>query len=440
MKNRCVYRYLGFQLLLFFTFIFFGSVGAHTSSYSLPPSNKPYLREVRIDKFPTFIQAFAIANHSDLASVALADGHVRIWNLNSGNVIHEFHFPQPETDEHLKARGEVEPIAIRFSPDGKVLAVSFVSEIYLYDVATWAEMKKLGVPGEDQHRADLQVTPPTPELEKRSAEQAQADKNMPVSNLNDAARAWARAMEKGDGRTRITDFAFTMDGMSIIAAYCRGGYYASTSLRSAAFPTGNDPVRLWDVASAHMVWERVYDKTNVINRIVASPDGRRFAAVQAHPGLCAVGMYRVVDGQKLWSHRLGPCADPPSVQFSSGGQSFFTNRIEEGNRENKQWKEAAIYETSSGNIVGDFSHNTFRTFDISSDGRWLVSATWSGLRFQVWDLGSRNRVMMETPKEWKWKGPPINRVYISPDGRWLVIGSNEVGELVIYRFGPSWLD
>ncbi len=397
---------------------------------------KPYLREVRIDKLSAFILSFDIASGSDLAAAAVADRRIRVWKLSSGEVQHEFSFPAPETDEHLKVSGEVEPISVRFSPDGKYLAISFLSQIYLYDVVTWTEKMSLGVPGEDQHRPDLKITPETPQLERRSTKQALADKNKPVLSLNESMRAWARAAEKGDGRTRITDFAFAKDGFSIIAAYCRWKCYATTWLRWEAFPSGSDPVRLWDIASARIVWERVYDDKSVTNRIVPSLDATKFAVVQAHPGHCAVGMHNLSDGTSLWSHPLGPCGDAPPISFYEDSRSFITNRVEESNRENKLWRNIGTYETSSGKMIGDFpKRDTVRDFDVTSDGRWLASTTWSGLRFQIWDLSSKKAIMMETPEEWKWRGPLMNRIHFSPDGRWLVVGSNQTGDLVAYQFG-----
>jgi len=372
-----------FALFLLFAILIY--LAALPLSLFSQQASKPQLREIRMDKLSAFILSFDIASSSDFAAAALVDRRIRVWKLSSGEVQHEFSFPAPETDEHLKVSGEVEPISVRFSPDGKYLAISFLSRIYLYDVVTWTEKMSLGVPGEDQHRPDLKITPETPQLEKRSTEQAQADKNKPVLSLNESMRAWARASEKGDGRTRITDFAFTKDGFSIIASYCRWKCYATTWLRWEAFPSGSDPVRLWDIASARLVWEHVYDEKSVTTRIVPSLDATRFAVVQASPGHCAVGMHNLSDGTSLWSHPLGPCPDPPPISFYEDSRSFITNRVEEGNRKNKLWRNIGTYETSSGRMIGDFpKRDTVRDFDVSSDGRWLASTSWSGLRFQIW--------------------------------------------------------
>jgi hypothetical protein len=42
-----------------------------------------------------------------------------------------------------KEEGEVEPIRVHFAPDGKMLAASYLSRVYLYDTHTWSQVKSL---------------------------------------------------------------------------------------------------------------------------------------------------------------------------------------------------------------------------------------------------------------------------------------------------------
>lgn len=398
---------------------------------------KPYLRELRSEKLSKFILAFDIANGSDLAAAALSDLRVRIWHLDSGKVVHEFSFPEPETDQRLKLDKDVEPISVRFSPDGKTLAVSFLSRIYLYDVGTWQEQNSLGVAGEDDLRRDLDVTPATSQLKKRSAEEAQAERGKTEPNINEAMRGWALLRAKGDGRTRITDFTFTKGGSSILAAYCRGDCFAWPGHRWMASPTGSDPVRLWDLRSQRIVWERQYDPKGVLARVAPSPDGKRFAAVDARPGRCAVGIYDLDEGRPLFTHPLAGCSEPPSIAFLPEGLSFVTNRIEEGTRKNKLWRNLAVYETGTGKKIADFSRDEVWEVAISPDGRWLASTSWRGLRFQIWDVQAKKPIITKQPHKSNWRAP-IDRVRFSPDGRWLVVGSDEMGDLIVYQFGSRW--
>jgi WD40 repeat protein len=396
------------------------------------------LNEVRVDNLSSFILSFDIANGSNIAAAALAEGRIHIWDLTTGQFLHEIVLTPPQTDDGMKVPGEVEPISLHFSPDGKSLGVSFLNRICIYDVSNWSETATLGVAGEELQRADPKNVPSTPQLQRRSSADAEANKSKPDLSLNDKMRAWAAAKARGDGVTRITDFAFTIDGNSIIAAYCRGECYASPSFRSVPFPTGNDPVRLWNIDSKRLLWEVAYGQQSAVDEIIPSPDGIRFAAVHARPGRCAVAMHNVNDGAILWIHEFANCSDPPGVQFSRDGRSFITNRLGEGEPKDKLWRKAAIYESSSGELLGDFSRgSTVRNSDMSLDGRWFAVTTWDGYHFQIWDRSSGKPLAMGTPKEWRWGGPPMNRIRFSPDGRWLVVGNNKAGILIVYRLSPK---
>jgi WD40 repeat protein len=422
-----------------FVFLLLGTYPAllaRPAGQSSDKNAKLYLRESRIERFPKPILAFDIASGSDLAAAAFSDLRVRIWRLNSGRVVHEFSFPEPVTDQRLKLDVEVEPICLHFSPDGMTLAVSFLNVIHLFDVATWQEKKNLAVKGEEKLRPGITVTLQTPQLSRRTPSQAQAQSEQPNRDINQTMREWAAQRDLGDGRTRVRDFTFVKGGLFILASYCRGACWVWPGVRWDVFPSGNDPVRLWDLRSAKVVWEKSYDPRGVTSRVVPSPDGKRFAAVDSELGRCAVDVYDLSGGRALWSHPLGPCDQPPCIAFLSSGQSFITNRVEEGSRKRQLWRTAAIYETSTGKKVADLSDKRgMRNADISSDGRWLVSTTWRGREFQIWDMRSKKIVITQVPKALKrWI---LDRVRFSPDDRWLVVGSNATTSLAIYEFGEA---
>ncbi len=403
-----------------------------------PSGAQPTLHEARIEELSKSILAFDIAHGSDLAAVALSDLSVRIWKLSSGQVVHEFSFPEPPTDENLKLDHEYEPVSLHFSPDGKILAVGFLNAIHVYDVGNWTEETILSVAGEENLRPGIIATSRTPQLRPRTAEEAQAQSQQPLRDINQTMREWAARRHQGDGRTRIRDFTFTKDGRFILASYCRGGCWSSLGA-VVAFPSGTDPVRLWDLRDKKIVWEKVYDPDGVISRVVLQPDGNRFIAVNSQLGHCAIGAYDPSTGQPVWSHPFGTCLSPPSIVMLPRGQSFITNRVDEANRENRKkklWRYAAIYETNTGKKIADLPEaDGISAADISSDGRWLVSIIWRGTQFQIWDLQTKKVVKTELPKGWKQTADCVlNRIRLSPDDHWLVVGCNVRGDLAVYKW------
>lgn len=394
------------------------------------------MEQVRVEALSKAILALDISSGSDLGAVALSDLRVRIWNLGSGQVVHELFFAEPQTDERLKLEGEAEPICVRFSPDGRTLAVSFLSQIHLFSAQSWQEELTLRVAGEDDARKDLQIISATPQLKQRSADDAQVEKAKPVPDINQNMRNIASQWVRGDGRTRVTDFSFIADASSLLVAYCRGGCYAWPGHRWQAFPTGNDPVRLWSLGSKQVVWERKYDAKGVISRVVPSPDGKRFAAVNAELGRCSVGVYDLSNGHSLFSlSPVGAC--PPSLGFLPDGISFFTAYAGDSpakNRKDRPWEHLALYKVEDGERVEELSaKERVRIASLSSDGVWLVSTSWWGRQFQIWDMRQKKPIVTQYPSVWKRKGPPIDRVAFSPDEKWLIVGNDEAGQLVVYR-------
>lgn len=410
------------------------------SSYAGPETAKPYLRQIRIDSLSKAILALDIANGSNLAAAALSDLRVRVWRLDSGQLVHEFSFTEPATDQHLKLADEVEPISLHFSPNGKILAVGFLNSIHLYSVPSWEEQNSLTVPGEDQVRPGTTTTHERPELQRRPAEQAQAQSQQPIRDINQTMREWAAKRGQGDGRTRILTFEFTSDGSSILASYCRSACYFSTWAGSRwMFPSGKDPLRLWNVSLRSLTWERMYDPKGVMSRIVLLPNDERFVGVNSELGHCAVGAYDLATGQTLWSNPLRSCASPPILVILPDSHSFITNRIAEANHKNKAYRYAALYETASGKKIADIPDaDGVALADISSDGRWLVSTTWRGTQFQIWDLQAKKIVMKAVPKGWSRTADCVlNRVRLSQDNRWLVVGCNMRGDLAVYQWAEG---
>jgi len=414
-------------------------IGAASVLHGLAPpaqdrgDHKPSLREMRQEKLPASIEALDIAPGSGLAAVGLSDRRVRVWRLDSGEIIHEFTFAEPETDPRQKLEHDVEPLRVRFAPDGKTLAVSYLSRINLYTIGSWREVQSLGVDGEDAERPR-----PFPQLGRRPPPGDEKADN-PGPTLNQIMRDWARLQMQGDGRTRITDFRFAADGSFVLVGYCRGGCYDNVSgNRLGAFPSGNDPVRLWDVRSGRLVWEHVPDREGVIERVVPSPDGRWFAAADKQPGRCRIQLLDLKSGQTVYSlAKIGFPLASPSLLFTPDSHYLISFRAEEGTMKVRPWMHLAKYEASNGEVAAEFSGRyEVRDADLSPDGRWLATTTWRGLRFQIWDMHTLGPVMTKAPKGLTWSGPPVDRIRFSPDGRRLIVASNSRGMLAVFEFEP----
>jgi len=394
----------------------------------------PTIDQIRIERFSKSILAFDIANESDLAAAALSDLEIRVWRLSSGQTVHEFSFPEAPTDQNLKLSDEYEPVSLHFSPNGRTLAVGFLSAIHLYDVETWTEDQPLSLVGESDLRAGIIVTPKTPRLTPRTSEEAKAQSQRPVQTINETMRQWAARRRQGDGRTRIRDFTFSRDGQFILATYCRGGCWWSPE-GTVAFASGRDPVRLWQLRQNKIIWERAYDPKGVLSPIVTSLNGRIFLAVDSEMARCAIGAYDLGSGQALWSHNFGPCLHPSYIHILPDDHSFVANRIEEADRNNKDWKYAALYDTSTGNKVADLPKaDGISAADVSSDGHWLASITWTGTQFQIWDFQAKKIIVRDVPKGWRRTADCVlNRIRLSPDNNWLVVGCNLRGDLAVFK-------
>lgn len=392
---------------------------------------KPNLDEVRLQKLSASMLSLDLGAGSNLAVTALSNLHVVVWDLQSGGVLHEFAFPEPATDSRQKLENDVEPVRVRFAPNGKTLGISFLSRIHLYSVASWEETLCLKVDDEDAIRPR-----PKPELARRSpSEKGGASVSGP--NLNQHMRDWARTKMQGDGRTRVTDFRFTSDGLYILAAYCSGGCYDQKgALRIGAFPSGNDPVRLWEVKTTDLVWERTLDASFEVERVAISPDDARFVAAEHRPGHCRIDICDLKSGRLVNPlPEVGFAYAVPGLLFTPDGNHLITLRAEEATQKERPWDHLAMYDADSGKLRAGFSgHYPARHADLSPDGRWLATS-WNGIRFQIWDMRTRKVVATKAPREWRWSGPPIETVRFSPDSRWFVAASDTAGALAVYRLG-----
>ena len=345
----------------------------------------PEVVERHTEHLPAPILSLDFARDSDLAAAALSNGRVRIWHLDTGEIQHEFGFSEPETDQRQKDEGDVEPIRVRFSPDGKTLAISYLGRIHLYVVGIWSELKSLGVEGEDVMRSLA-----LPRLTARPASEREPD------DIDTGTKKWAQRKTLGDGRTRITDFAFVPDGSAIVASYCRISCYDRPDGVNWVISNGHEPIRLWKLQSGQMGWEHYSDKNQIIQRTIPSPDGRLLAEVAFQPGRWNLHFRDLTSGEYLSSIALRSLPHhPPDVAFMPDSHRFVSLWSEP----HKMWQ-MAMFDRIRGQALDHFTDPSgAQHVAISPDGAWLAATTWRRPHaFKLWDLQQRRSVATRQPQ------------------------------------------
>ena len=355
------------------------------SSTARPPNDRARaVQEKHLVRLPAPILSVDFMRNSNLAVVALSDGRVRVLDLDTGTTLHEFSFTEPETDQRQKDEGDVEPIRVRFSADAKILAISYLSRIHLYDAGTWSELKSLGVEGEDTMRPLA-----SPRLGSRPSTEKEPD------DLNTGTKKWAQRKTAGDGRTRITDFAFAPDGTAIVASYCRVSCYDNPDGIKWKISPGHEPLRLWKVHGGQMVWEQHSDKDQVTERTVLSPDGKILAAVIFQPGHWTLQFRDLVSGEKLSSIAVQPLPhDPPEIAFMPDGRRFLSLWAEP----RKMWQ-LAMFDCTTAQLLSRFDDSSgAQHVAVSPDGTWFAATTWRRPHaFKLWDLQQKKAVATTQP-------------------------------------------
>ena len=330
-----------------------------------------------------------VSPKSGLVAIAYANGRVRVVIIDTWEAVKEFSFPEPEQDSSVKLDGEVEPLRVRFSPDGRVLAVSHLSRIYAYDVSTWQAAGSLGIEGEDTMRPIV----PVPELMRRSDHEPPQSEN-PAEYQ---AREWHKRRQMGDGRTRITDFAFTKDNRFIVASYSRGSCFDQLQGISTCDAGDSDPLRLWELATGRIAWEFVYGSDRVAGRVRPSPDGTRCIVAVKAKGRWWIHGHEMRSGGEMYSVFVSKGLDTPDIFFLPSGEEFFSlwdpfppPPEKHGQRPKRILWKFGIFDVSDGSKVGEFSDKEqLSRAALSPDGRLLAATSWGSSCFKLYDVPSR---------------------------------------------------
>jgi WD40 repeat protein len=367
----------------------------------------PRLYQVHREKLSAPILSLDLAADSELAAIALSGGWVRIWRLDTNETVREFKpLPEPVRDDEI--------LRVRFSPDGRTLAVSCFNRVYLYDVHTWEEKGSLGLDAEDVTQVLL--------LKERS---------LPPPDTE------FKAVDEKRMVTRIADFAFTADGRHILTSYCRLDCRLHLLFDADVFAktTDDDAVRLWEVESGRLVWERKCPGPPV--RVVPSPDNKLFGLVIPW-GKHQVHLHNLENGKRFVS--LPPFdyhgIKTVPVFFLPGGNQFITASTAPSSRNDRRFEHLALYDSRTGRMLREFrSKHGSGDGDLSPDGRWLVAHNWTKRGFKLWDVETGRPSKTYFPKiglltQW---GHIPTLLRFDPEGRWLVLVDCGEGYLAVYE-------
>jgi RNA polymerase sigma factor (sigma-70 family) len=336
-----------------------------------------------------------------------------------------------------------------FSPDGKTLACAGDFEIRLWDVASGERLHAR--PGHDSYVSSVAVSPDGNTIAS-------------VSHTDPVVRLWDAATGKPLGSARhdswIRSCAFAPDGRLLVS----GGFGV---------------IRLLDVSSGEERRRFVVKdlKSGLQNQEVLvshiSPDGKRLAVVSEH-GAAQLTVWDARSGERLacrpFGGSLDACFTPDGDGVSVSGHTQLTiedtrTGVVRATIPGDLGRPVAF--SPDGKIIAVGIHKSvdgpvggykplgvrvaevvtgeelfrvkgwidFTTF--TSDGRRLITADADGLR--LWDVRSGERLAL-----WKWpkdaaRGPlptAINSLALLPDSRRLTTGMND-GTLLVWDLAPE---
>jgi WD40 repeat protein len=419
----------------------------------------------KYQSLPAPVQSVDFSRDGSLLSAALrgelGTSRVLVFKVASGEVVHEFSYNQSDLHRAANAgSGGNEILTTRFSPDGTLLAISFRSKIYLYETTMWQLVKSLGIPGEEeQHWPTL--SPLRPPLPGNSVEAA-ADRDRFAQE--NAAQA-KLINSKGDGRTRVADFEF-VDDHRILASYCGGaswGFVDQTAEFSCAIGA-NNTVRLWDLNSGRVQWERTYNISKsaswgspaylhtdnftipAAQTIMPSKSAGVFVALPVHFGEEEpVGIYDLSDGSELHQFMATVPSSDRFISFTPDGMCFvFRGRAEIGFRPGRQQKHRrsfdrkadaylAMYRSSDASVVATFKDDKGVVGGvISPDGRTLLATDWYLRQLRLWNIATTQSTAVTPPAGHSWKHDGVGLLRFSPDGRLFVVTGVRTGSIAIY--------
>ena len=292
-----------------------------------------------------------------------ADGTVRVWDTDTGELLH--------TLEDEEDNGSVVDVA--FSPDGKMF----------------------GSGGTQSSLWDAHTLQPLPNFIGRATCLAFSSDSKWIA-VGDSSYINISDVSTGERVGSIdrgaTSIAFSSDGITL--AIVRGGWHWN--------------VELWG-ASTFEHWQTLGSHDNGANAVAFSPDGEILASA-GNDNL--IQLWDTFIGENLQT-LVGHTAGVQSVSFSPNG-----NTLASASR-----SEIIFWDVDTGEqqqIITGHTHS-IHSIALSNDGITLASG-YSNSTVQFWDVNRQAKQQLMTVDS----EAPITGLSFSPDGTMLAIGSGEV--------------
>ena len=277
--------------------------------------------------------------------------------------------------------------ATAFSPDGRLLATATLSEIRLWDTATW--------------------TPVGPPLRSSQGGWEGVDfspdgKTLAIGGREGRVELWDVATRKE--LRELTDPAATSDQpMLSVVRYSPDGSVI------AAGPQETNHVTLWATASGRVIGHPIITNppgSGGAQSISFSPDSKRIAVPGARG---TVGIWEVATGRRVGEPLTIGSADVEKAIFAGGGRMVIATDDSGA---------VTMVDVGTGRPIRpplSVGNEPADALSLSPDGRLVAAASYSGSVF-VWD--AKTGVPYGSPLTVDTS--PVGHIAFSPDGRTLV--------------------
>jgi WD40 repeat protein len=176
--------------------------------------------------------------------------------------------------------------------------------------------------------------------------------------------------------------------------------------------------RFWDVYSSKGIGSLLLPDCDGCDTLIFHPDGGRLILTDRQGGVSVRALERTNDS-RAFAYRLGPSQWLYQAQGITGPVLSRDGRYLAVTHETKD--ESLIFDLNkpSAEPVVLRPHPTVNRIAISPDGRWVATASWQHPVVKIWDTDSPGAPV----KTWSMPGRTL--VTFSPDGRWLATSSTE---------------